>query len=333
MNRNVVLCFDQIRHQPGTGADTNATALLGLLDESEHQIGWHHLGTPRRACRQEALADARATIAEAYAFLTRTWEPDDRILVFGAGRGGYCAQALIRLLGTFGILAPEWDDLVDYAVAAYGLPRTQRTPQEWMRVKRLAAGLSDYSEPEVGVAYLGLWDAVHPASLPKPPSRPLSNVEMGRHAVALDGVNVGDPLFSVASDRVDEAWFRGGHCDVTGGEGACEPLAGIALDWILDGAVAAGALVRSGGDVTSPTPSQTDALAGFARGTSMRRLPADACVHASVDVYVRAHPEYRRRLPRHPVWTDHDWLARGERLVPAAPTPVALRPELAAVAS
>ena len=333
MSKNVVLCFDQLRHQPGGGDDTNATALFGLLDESEHQIGWHHLGTPRRARRQEALTDARATIAEAYAFLTRTWEPDDRILVFGAGRGGYCAQALTRLLSTFGILPPEWDDLVDYAVEAYGLPCTQRTPQEWMRVKRLAAGLSDCSEPEVGVAYLGLWDAVHPSSLPKPPPTPPSNVETGRHAVALDGVNVGDHLVGVASDRVDEAWFRGGHCDVTGGEGACEPLAGITLDWILDGAVAAGALVRPGGDVASPAPSQTDALAGFARGFSSRRLPADACVHASVEVYLRAHPEYRRRLPHRVVWTDHDWLARGERLVPAAPVTVALRPELTAVAS
>jgi uncharacterized protein (DUF2235 family) len=333
MNKNVVLCFDQIRRQPGTGDDTNATDLFGLLDESEQQIGWHHLGTPRRASRSDTLADARATVGEAYAFLTRMWEPDDRILVFGVGRGGYCAQALTRLLGTFGILLPEWDDLVDYVVEAYGLPRTDRTPREWMRVKQLAGGLNEGAEPEVNVAYLGLWDTLRPAVLPKPPSMPLSNVDAGRHAIALDGLNVGDPLVSVASDGVDEAWFRGGHCDVAGGAGACEPLAGIALDWILDGAVAAGAMVRTGGEVAAPTPSQTDALAGFAHSFSSRRVPVDARVHASVDVYLRAHPEYSRRLPDHVVWTDHDWLARGERLVPTATTPLAVRRELAAAAS
>ncbi|MCW2556825.1 MAG: hypothetical protein JWP55_789 [Mycobacterium sp.] len=81
--------------------------------------------------------------------------------------------------------------------------------------------------------------------------------------------------------------------------------------------------------VSSPAPDQADALAGSAGNLSMRRLLTDARVHASVDVYLRAHPDYWRRLPDRIVWSDHGWLARGERLVPAAVTPAVVRGELA----
>jgi uncharacterized protein (DUF2235 family) len=253
--------------------------------------------------------------------------------MFGAGRGGYCAQALSRLLGAVGILPPRLDDLVDFVVSAYGLPRTRRTPQDWARVTRLAAELNDGDETTVAVDYLGLWDTSRPHALPTPPSAPVSNVVAGRHAVAVDGVPLGQRLISVRSDQVEEVWFRGGHCDVAGGAGACEPLTGIALDWILDGALAAGALLRADGTAVPPTPSQSDALAGSARSLPTRRLPTDARVHASVEVYLRANPEYWRRLPDRVVWSDQDWLARGERLIPAAAAPAILPAELAAVAS
>jgi hypothetical protein len=36
-------------------------------------------------------------------------------------------------------------------------------------------------------------------------------------------------------------------------------------------------------------------------------------------MYLRAHPEYWRRLPAQVVWADTDWLARSERLVHAGP--------------
>jgi hypothetical protein len=110
-------------------------------------------------------------------------------------------------------------------------------------------------------------------------------------------------------------------------------LTGIALDWILDGARAAGVVLRTDDPAASPAPDQTDALAGSARSLSLRRLPADARLHASVDVYLRAHPEYWRRLPDRVVWSDRDWLARGERLVPAGATPAIVPAELAAIAS
>ena len=283
--KNVVLCFDQMRHHPDVGDGTNAAALFRLLDESEHQTGWYHTGTPRRARQRDALADARTTVRKAYAFVVRNFEPDDRILVFGTGRGGYCAQALTRLLGTVGILPPRWDDLVDFFVSAYGLPRTRRTPREWARITQLAAELNGGDESAIPVAYLGLWDALRPHALPDTPAPPVSNVLAGRHAMAVDGGPFGHRLMNVRCEGIEEVWFRGGHCDVAGGAGACEPLADISLDWVLDGAVAAGALLRS--DHTSRPPLRPDRCAGRKRP---KRLPATAA-HRCLPA------RERRRLP------------------------------------
>jgi uncharacterized protein (DUF2235 family) len=329
--RNIVLCFDRARHHPGPREASNAEALLRLLEESDEQITWYHPGTPAQASgrdrlgrlrwREAAAKDARATIAEAYEFLVDSWEPGDRIFMFGVGRGASCAHALTRLLGTVGVL-PE---LMDYVLASYAVPRTRRSPEDWQRVTRLAAELAGHREIGVPVQFLGLWDM---ARAPGRQETGVTNVVAGRHAVAVDGGNgsLAGRLVD-APECVEEVWFRGAHCDVAGGRGACWPLADIALDWMLDGAVQAGITVRDGSRCEAPAPSEHDALAESAHTISLRRLPASPLVHASVDVYLRAHPEYWRRLPAHVVWADTDWLARSERLVDAGPL-TAIEPAL-----
>lgn len=165
--------------------------------------------------------------------------------------------------------------------------------------------------------------------------RRLSSESVGiRHAVAVDAGHspLTDHLVS-SPECVEEVWFRGAHCDVAGGPAACWPLADIALDWMLDGAVQAGVNVREASRCDAPTPSEYDALAGSARTISMRRLPASPLVHAGVDIYLRAYPEYWRRLPAHVVWADTEWLARGERLVHAEPPAALVEPAVLAAAA
>jgi uncharacterized protein (DUF2235 family) len=335
--KNIVLCFDRARDHPGPRHATNAESLLRLLDESDEQITWYHPGTrvpaadesklARLRWREAAARDARTTIAEAYEFLVDSWEPGDRIHMFGAGRGAYCAHALTRLLGTVGVLP----DLMDYVLAAYAVPRTRRSPQDWRRVTLLAERLAGHHEISVPVHFLGLWDMM---TVPgrSAAHEPLTNVVAGRHAVAVDGRHGAGHLVS-SPESVVEVWFRGAHCDVAGGRGACWPLADIALDWMLDSAIQAGITVRHDSHRAAPTPSEYDALAGSARTISLRRLPAGPLVHASVDMYLRAHPEYWRRLPAEVVWADTDWLARSERLVHAEPAAAVEPAVLTAAAS
>nr|WP_090343715.1 DUF2235 domain-containing protein [Mycolicibacterium malmesburyense]CRL74895.1 hypothetical protein CPGR_03320 [Mycolicibacterium malmesburyense] len=315
--KKLVLCFDRNRGISEPEIATSAYRISHLSDDTPGQVTWYHSGTAAntgKALRpyRAAVDDARAAIAEAYRFLLDRWEPGDPIYLFGVGRGGFCAQALTRLLATVGVL-PE---LADFVLNAYALPRTGRTEQDWSRVTQLASQLDQQREIPVPVRFLGLWDAIRvPGFARRAVPAPMSNVESGRHAVAIDG-RPGER--SLASERIEEVWFRGAHCDVAGGPGACKPLADVAFDWVLDGAIGAGLTVSDERLNTLPTPGQHDALAETAHTISIRRLPEDAAVHASVELYLRDHPQYWKRLPARVTWADLDWAARGERLVHVA---------------
>ena len=313
MVKKLVLCFDRARRHPDADSVTNAHRLFHLLGD-DGQIGWYHPGVSMAdpwtrwspLSRREAAADdARAAIADAYQFLVDRWVPGDRIYLFGVGRGAYCAQTLTRLLAIVGVLP----DLMDYVLSAYALPRTQRSNQDWERVTDVASQLLQQRQIGLPVWYLGLWDTLRiPGFTRRTMPDPMPNVEHGRHAVAIDGP-FGERLVSSSSDRIEEVWFRGAHRDVVGGAGACRPLAGIAFDWMLDGAIAAGLTVHRGAVGCAPT--QADALAETAHTIAVRRLPAGATVHASVDPYLRAHRQYWKRMPADVAFCDPGWAARG----------------------
>lgn len=310
--KNIVLCFDQAGEHSESRAKTNTQALLALLDGTD-QLIWYHACRKLPALRRvSAVAEARTAVVEAYNFLRDSWKPGDQIFVFGGGSGGHLAGELASLLGTVGLVPARFDDplgLVDYALATYVLPRTPRTTQDWQRVSTVTAGLLGDGTSAVPVRFLGLWDATAVPGAHRDPGF-LANVEAGRHAVAIDGTH----HVLHRGQWVDEVWFRGSQCDVTGGRGACSPLAEIALDWVLDGAGAAGLQMPE----RNSAPGDIEAMAGSSPTFGFRRVPPDAKVHASVEIYLRSHPKYWRRFPARIHWVDTEWSARGERLAPSA---------------
>jgi uncharacterized protein (DUF2235 family) len=307
--RNIVLCFDDDRAR-------NVSALIDLIDHTDSQIAWRGSGFGR-------------SLAEAYLFVLNSWRPGDRIYLFGAGRSAYCARALARLLGTVGVVRHNSDGLLEYILHTHTRAVTQRTPADWARLAYLTWYLCG-RDSSVPVEFLGLWDTLKPHGLPKVSRHdvePLPNVVAGRHAVAIDNRN--RYLVSrQAAKWIDEVWFRGGHADVAGG--GRRELADITLDWMLDGARRAGLQLRTDVRDKVPAPTEMDALCTGRRtpamsalgGVRSRTLPDKAQAHASVDVYLRAHPAYWRRLPRTVTWADSGWPARSERLVEAASTPL-----------
>ena len=348
--KNVVLCFDSTQNRPGPRDATNVETLFRLLDVSdgERQITWYDAGeaalrSPRvfnpaaRRWRGDVAAAARESVIDAYFHLAEHWEPGDRIFLLGAGRGAYCARALTRMLGTVGMMADREDHVVEYALAAYALPAESRTTDDWRHIHRMACALEGRDDVAVGVHFLGLWDTVKvPGTQALCDTDWLGNVASGRHAVAIDGGcgPFGECRIGRDDDTIEEVWFRGAHSDVVGGPNAYWPLADITLDWMIDGAAKAGAILS---DARTPAPTERDALAESARSLRLRTVPEDALVHASVEVYLRANPDYWRRLPWHIVWSDLDWAARAERL-PVPDTAPAVKPaaetvDLAAVAS
>ena len=330
--KNIALCFDRT----GAGGTGNVAALADLLVSDDTQIVWSHGGAgdgspftmhPLRRGPAEREG-ARQAVTDAYRFLVEMWEPGDRLFMFGAGPGAFCARALTRLLGTVGVLRDNGTsggsvpDFRDYVLGTYVLPRTWRDAADWQRVGALAAAFAG-GQVSVAVDFLGLWDTVAVAGEPRLRAPELlPNISAARHAVAIDGgYQRGTRSLAQTSDAVQELWFRGTHCDVAGGPGACTPLSDIALDWVLDGAARAGLQVSLD---RGPAPTAVDALSGTAHTVSLRRVPLDAAVHASVECYLRAEPAYWRRLPARFTWADRDWAARGERLVtvPRATAPV-----------
>jgi uncharacterized protein (DUF2235 family) len=351
--KNLVLCFDSTTNRQGPRDATNAETLFRLLDDGagERQLTWYDAGeaalnSPRlfnpaaRRWRGHVAAAARESVIAAYFYLAEHWERNDRIFLLGAGRGAYCARALARMLGTVGLMADREDNVVTYALAAYSLPAQSRTAEDWRHIHRMACALEGREDVAVPVHFLGLWDTVRVPGTPSLCEEDwLGNVVSGRHAVAIDGGwgPFGECRIGRNDDTIEEVWFRGAHCDVVGGPNAYWPLADITLDWMIDGAVKAGAIVGATLTTGAPAPTERDALAEGARSLRLRKVPNDALVHASVEVYLRANPDYWRRLPWHIVWSDLDWAARGERLpVPDTAPVVSVAPtadELAAVAS
>ena len=328
--KNIALCFDHVgdRRGPGasSGAATNAAALTELLVADDRQMVWwcpSPTDAHRFPSRRAHLGSARACVTAAYTVLVERWSPGDRLFLFGSGRGAACAQALARLLGAVGVVrAAElagWTtaEFRQYVLATYAVPRTPREPSDWQRVRELAGQISGGDDVAVEVAYLGLWDSTPiPGEARARASEPLPTVRAARHARAIDGSAQGlTPTVSPDSPDIEEVWFRGAHCDLAGGPHAFAALAELSLDWVLDGAVRAGAVidpsVRAHG---APAPDLADAAPAHLRPLPGARVPAGASVHASVQTYLRAHPSYWRRLPAHFVWADPEWAARAERL-------------------
>jgi uncharacterized protein (DUF2235 family) len=337
--KNIVLFFDHKR--ANSHARTNVRAMFDLVNHATvTQLTWYHSGMGATADGGRTREDIRRnSLADAYLFLVDQYEPGDRIFVFGAGCGAYCARTLTRLLNSAGVL-PTGSELLDYALAHWVLPHTHRTPEDWARLARLAAELAGTSG--VSVHFLGLWDTVRIPGLPRLSAQlrdtdRLDNVLRGRHAVALDEQRTpaGDyRLSDFAAERIEEVWFRGTHADVIGGSDAQPGLGRITLDWVLDGARRAGVWLRHDIADEMPSPTELDALT-TSRQTAATRLlagvrlpglsrtaPDGARVHASVEVYLRANPDYWRRLPHHVHWADNGWPARSERLVRASGAPL-----------
>lgn len=333
--RNIVVVFDQVGDPLRPRLPSNALALYALLDTTDPatQVTLYEPGlasTAQRSGLRNRTAEAsRARVRDTYRFVAQHWSPGDRIYLFGSGGGAYSARALAQLLDAVGVLQDGPDSLLDYMLATYALPQSHRTSADWHRIAAIASALADRDVHDVAapVTYLGLWDTVAVPGLSRPyghgpDTAPLYNVAAGRHAVAIDAFGAPSLMSAEAGRRVEEVWFRGSHDDVCAGPAGNRSLSDITGEWMLDGALSAGVLVRGGYRQNAPCPTTRNALAEARTSAPLgpfgrRRLDAGALVHSSVALFLQDHPRYGNRLPDAPAWADPDWPARGEQLAVA----------------
>lgn len=277
MAKNIVLFSDGTGNSSKALFKTNVWRLYQALDLSApDQIAYYDDGVGTSSFKPYAILGGaiglglKRSIKHIYAFLSRNYEPGDRIYSFGFSRGAFTIRKLVGLVGNQGLArgateAELWRD-VDRKWWAYrkwartkvmGQIRDLLSPRKTTASHKLAA------DPNVKFTFVGLWDTVSAYGLPIEELKrawdhyiwPLSmndrtpggNIEKAFHALSLDDErNVFHPVLWTEEDepqnaaskhlndeRISQVWFAGVHANVGGGY-PDDSLACVPLFWIMN---------------------------------------------------------------------------------------------------
>lgn len=253
MAKNIVICCDGTSNQYGP-EKTNVLRLYSVIKRDvSAQATFYDPGVGTfsaqpmltefgtRVQRLLGLAFGRGltkNCLDAYRFLMQTWEPEDRVFLFGFSRGAYTVRVLAAMLHKVGLLHRDNGHLVPYADQLFKNER--RTS--------VSEGFLDTFGRPCRIHFMGIWDTVSsvgwawdPVVLPFTANNP--SVASVRHAVAIDERRAffRQNLWSERQSDTDlkQVWFAGCHSDI----GGANPLAKLALEWILGEASEHGLLV------------------------------------------------------------------------------------------
>ncbi len=370
MSKNIVLCLDGTGNQLKDSGNTNIVKLYAMLDLSdpEKQVAFYDPGigtfsaqgawTPIAKLLSKLFGLAfgygiKTNLAEAYLYLMQTYEPGDKVFVFGFSRGAYTARLLAGMTYRAGLLRRGCENLVPYLVAAFtkGGDMTGKdwdTLSEFTEVFGISIVENGKRRRSLPIEFLGLFDSVKALGLLRSPRFPytvqLPRVKNIRHAIAIDERRRPYKEYIVkladGNEETDlvEAWFAGVHSDVGGSFEAKGGLGGVALKWMVDEALASGIALRPRLYKTRLSITADDAAGPVHKNSRMwdiliprtRPLPSGGNLHDSVRVRRDRVPGYLAKLdPATVRWVDEDWLkpwapsvgAVEEEEVRANPTP------------
>lgn len=350
MAKNIVLCLDGTGNEVKAKGRSNVLKLFEVLDLSDpaRQVAYYDPGVGTFAAPSAWSAPARGlsrlggmvfgngmrqNLGEAYTYLMNTWEPDDQVFMFGFSRGSFTARALAGMVHRIGLLRPGSENMVPYAVSVYARRRNENSDlsrdEGWNRMDAFASALSRpvrQRSLSLPVRFLGLFDTVKAASvfgrdLKWPYTRSLPNVAEVWHAVSIDEKRRPYREYLVEPKTgkppaLRETWFAGVHSDVGGAFPDGVELGRITLRWMIDGAGAAGLILRPRKVAARANLQPGDAFAPIHRmgalwalATYRRRpLPPGCQVHASVRDRITGEPRYAERLPSGgPLWDNGSW--------------------------
>lgn len=267
MPRNLILLLDGTSNEVKDNL-TNVVKLYRCAERSDGQRVFYHPGigtvpliTDWSPAVQGAIATfglatgwgLDANILDAYCYLIETYQPGDRIFLFGFSRGAYTARAVAGLIHLLGLLEPDQRNLAQFALKAYKRAhREDRLDIAW-QFRRVIGGR------RVPIHFLGVWDTVasvfvRPGVLRLPTQSFLPytstnpSVSIFRQAAAIDERRRmfrlynwtpeqsfrPDP-FAKAEGVQDQqtVWFAGDHSDVGGGWAEAESkIAKFPLIWM-----------------------------------------------------------------------------------------------------
>lgn len=289
MTKNIVICCDGTGN--GIGGDaTNVLRLYRMLAKHPGQrvlyspgvgtIGYEDAWQRVKQRIRGVLGLATGygldeDVLGAYRYLIATYEPGDRVWLFGFSRGAYAMRVLAAFTHVVGLLPPDQANLAGPAFTAYkkASVRDRRKPDrgaatapDTLRAAwdfgRVAGGRP------IRIEFLGVWDTVASVIVPRAGTflpaiqtlrftRTNASVKTFRQAIALDERRRmfrlnrwADPQAfrrdpfdrgtEVAQD-VRQVWFAGVHADVGGGYPEAESaLSKFPLGWMVEEARAKG---------------------------------------------------------------------------------------------
>jgi uncharacterized protein (DUF2235 family) len=294
MPKNIVICSDGTDNEIATDS-TNVLRLFRMLTRDDRQVAYYDGGvgtladpaaiTVFRKYLSRRLDAAiglrvRENVIAAYRFLARTYEPEDRIHLFGFSRGAYTVRAVAGLIHFLGLVRPELENLAPLAWAIYANEAHVYT------VSHRFAGGNRFQRcfgitVKPSIHFVGVWDTVSSfgffwnfQTLPHTADNP--SISHIRHALAIDERRVCFPanLFFPRQEQeanCKQVWFPGVHADVGGGYAEKEAtLAKVPLVWMLREAEQLGLLINE---------DQRQYLLD-----SKNKLPPDSCgqIHESL---------------------------------------------------
>ncbi|MFN0012192.1 MAG: DUF2235 domain-containing protein [Phycisphaerales bacterium] len=254
MAKNIVICCDGTGNQVSTDS-TNVMRLWSTLVLDQQQLGFYDpgvgtLGDPRaltfwRKQVRKRLDGAigctiRDNFVEAYAFIARHYEPDDKLFLFGFSRGAYTARAVAAAIHLFGLTRPEHENLAPYVWRTFSNDDGDEDAQTLFQTARR---FHQRFTRKVPIHFVGVWDTVSSfgfftnfRTLPHTRSNP--SLRVLRHAVSIDEhracfrANLCEP--GVTGQDFKQVWFAGVHSDVGGGYPEAEAaLSKVPLRWML----------------------------------------------------------------------------------------------------
>src|SRR5215510_9374897 len=142
MAKNIVICCDGTGNEFGN-RNSNVIKLYKMLICDQDQIAYYHPGVGTKGARSALTRIGKLwtrviglafgyglsdNIADAYQFLMKTFEPGDRVYIFGFSRGAYTARALCGMLHFVGV----WDTVSSvgwiYNAVKFPFTRAARNP-------------------------------------------------------------------------------------------------------------------------------------------------------------------------------------------------------------
>ena len=232
-------------------------------------------------------------LLEGYEWLSKRYNTNDEIWIFGFSRGAYTARSLAGLIRKCGLLRIVTPGLLERAEGIYR-DKSLHPDCEVCTAFRNSYSLSPR------IHFIGVWDTVGSLGI-----RGTNLSEEGKyswhdteisgivnyayHALALDEYRAAydPPLWTGENGHkkalnidVEQRWFIGAHANVGGGYGAADHLADIPLQWMMEKAAAAGLKLDSfvaPADAwkTDPQDSFAQFLNGFYAFVRKLKVPGD----------------------------------------------------------